>query len=349
LETAPPDTPELSPPDPGSPPPAPPPEIAAPPRPLWHPLVRAVLYLVAYLVVQTAVAFCLFVLDQILGGALSAEGGLAGTNEAFLLTTVLAAPPTLGATWLFVHYLDRRRLAAIGIRWPEGGRRAAWRQLALTSLAVFALLGVWLALAAVLGTVRLEGLSERFREPSAGWPAPQILLLVLLLLGFFVQGGLEELIVRGYIYRALKERWRPWLAALASSLLFSLLHALNPSVSWVALTNIVLAGMILAALVERSGSLWSATVAHGVWNWAVACVFSLPVSGIRIFRLFDMSIQGDERLTGGGFGPEGSLALTFLALLLALQLWRPLWRRPPEDARPSRVSAPEDDPGPVPL
>lgn len=337
-------------PEPVSPPPAPPPEIAAaPPRPLWHPLARSVLYMVAYLVVQSAVVFCFYVLDQILGGALSGGAGLGGSSEAFLLATVLTAPPMLGVTWLFVRYLDRRRLAATGIRWPDGGRKAAWRQLALTSLAVFALLGVWLALAAVLGTVRLEGLSARFQEPSSGWPAPQILLLVLLLIGFFIQGGLEELIVRGYIYRALKERWRPWLAALSSSVLFSLLHALNPSVSWVALVNIVLAGMILAALVERSGSLWSATVAHGIWNWAVACVFSLPVSGIRIFRLFDVSVQGDERLTGGGFGPEGSLALTFLALLLALRLWLPLWRRPPEDGRTARASAPEDDPRPASL
>jgi membrane protease YdiL (CAAX protease family) len=345
LEIVTPDTPE-----PGSPPPAPPPEAAArPPRPLWHPLVRSILYMVAYTAVQAAVIFFFYILDTVLGGVLSGEGGLAGSNEAFLLATVLTAPPMLAVTWLFVRYLDRRSLGSIGIRWPEGRKGAAWRQLATTSLGVFALLGVWLALVAVLATVRLAGLSGPFREPAPGWPAPQVLLLVVLLLGFLIQGGLEELIVRGYIYRALKERWRPWLAALASSILFSLLHALNPNVSWVALVNIVIAGMILAALVERSGSLWSATIAHGVWNWAVACVFSLPVSGIRIFRLFDVSIQGDERLTGGDFGPEGSLALTFLALLLALALWRPLRRLSPEDARTPQVSAPEDVPGPPPL
>lgn len=311
--------------------------------------MRAVLYMVAYVVIQVATVAFFSLLDWALGGILSQEGGLAGSNEAFLLATVLTVPPMLAATWLFVRFLDRRGLASIGIRWPEGGRRMAWRQLATTSLGVFVLLGVWLALMFALADVRFLGLSGRFREPSAGWPAPQILLLTALLLGFLIQGGLEELIVRGYIYRALKERWRPWLAALASSVLFSLLHAANPSVSWIALVNIVLAGMVLAALVERSGSLWSATLAHGVWNWAVACVFSLPVSGIRIFRLFDVSITGDDRLTGGGFGPEGSLALTFLALLLALALWGPWRRRGPEDTPLSSPSASEDGPGPAPL
>ncbi|HEX6903640.1 MAG TPA: type II CAAX endopeptidase family protein [Thermoanaerobaculia bacterium] len=334
----------------------------ASPRPLWHPLARSVLYMVAYAAVQLAVVLLFSLLDWALGGVLSAEGGLAGSNEAFLLATVLAAPPMLLATWLFVRYLDRRGLGSIGIRWPEGGRGKAALQVLTTALAVAALLGVWLALTAALAEVRFEGLSKPFREPSPGWPLPQVLFLALLLLGFLVQGGLEELVVRGYIYRALKERWRPWLAALSSSLLFSLLHATNPSVSWVALVNIVLAGLVLAAMVERSGSLWSATVAHGFWNWGVACALSLPVSGIRIFRLFDLSIAGDDRVTGGGFGPEGSLVLTTLGLLLALALWAPLWRRSPtgplpprktapaalpaEDAPPTQPSAPEDDPGP---
>jgi uncharacterized protein len=340
--------------------------VAVAPRPLWHPLARSVLYMAAYAVVQFAIILLFSLLDWALGGALSAEGGLAGSNEAFLLVTVLTAPPMLFVTWLFVRYLDRRGLGSIGLRWPEGGRGKAAVQILTTALGVSALLGVWLALMALLAEVRFGGLSQPFREPSPGWPVPQVLLLALLLLGFFVQGGLEELVVRGYIYRALKERWRPWLAALSSSLLFSLLHAMNPSVSWVALVNIVLAGLVLAAMVERSGSLWSATLAHGFWNWGVACVLSLPVSGIPIFRLFELSIPGDDRITGGGFGPEGSLALTVLGVLLALALWAPLWRRLPtgpfprrktapavpqtkdqtEDAPPSPLSAPEDDPGP---
>ncbi len=153
--------------------------------------------------------------------------------------------------------------------------------------------------------------------------------------------------MRGYVYRALKERWRPFWAALASSVLFSLLHALNPNTSTVGLFNIVLAGLILAALVERSGSLWGAAVAHGFWNFAVACLLSLPVSGFRLFHLLDVSTPGDGRVTGGAFGPEGSLALTLLGLGLAAVLWRRLPAdRPRKEIAPS---APEDVPGSVPL
>jgi hypothetical protein len=197
-----------------------------------------------------------------------------------------------------------------------------------------------------LAAIRFGGLSAGFSAPS-WWPLPPALLLVLLLVLFFIQGGIEEWVVRGYIYRALKERWRPFWAALASSVLFSLLHALNPSVSAIALLNIILAGLILAALVERSGSLWGAAVAHGFWNFAVACLLSLPVSGFRLFHLLDVSTPGDDRLTGGAFGPEGSLALTLLGLGLAAVLWRRLIvDRPRKEIAPS-IS--EDVPGSVPL
>lgn len=121
---------------------------------------------------------------------------------------------------------------------------------------------------------------------------------------------------RGYIYRALRDRWRRGAAVLVSSLLFAALHAANPDFSGIALVNTFLAGAIFALLVEQSGSLWSATLAHGVWNFAVSCLLSLPVSGVNLPHLLVLSVRGPDLLTGGGFGPEGSLLLTVLALPL---------------------------------
>ncbi len=317
------------------------------PRPRWHPLVRSVLYLASLLAIQFAVANAMGLLSFLLGDRWFQKGGFASANEILLLTTLLAAPPILGITWLFVRFLDRRPLAILGARWPEGGRKQALRQLATVPAGVLALLGTWLAailaLPPSLASVRLQGMSPAFTAGPAWWPLPSALLLVLLLLGFLLQGGLEEWIVRGYIYRTLKDRWRPWTAALASSILFALLHAHNPAVSAIALVNIVLAGLVLAALVERSGSLWSATLAHGWWNFGVACLLSLPVSGVRIFHLLEVSVSGDEELTGGAFGPEGSLVLTLLGLPIAAVLWWRLGRKRLHDLRaPDLVDLPKE-------
>ena len=210
------------------------------------------------------------------------------------------------------------------------------------------LLGLY-ALPAKLAALHLGGLSADLTAGRPWWPLPRVLLLPVLLLLFLLQGGLEELVVRGYIYRALRERGPAGAAALASSVLFALLHLANPDVDAVALVNIVLAGLILAALVERSGSLWGATVAHGTWNFALSCLVSLPVSGYSIFHLFKVSVTGAPQVTGGGFGPEGSLVLTALALPLAAALWWPIARNPARPREDTSPSAPEDGTPPAPL
>lgn len=297
-----------------------------PPRPLWHPVVRSVLFLLTFAAILSVVAILVTLFLVILGREPEISG------ELMLLVFALTAPPLLGAAWLFARFLDRRGVSSLGLRWPEGGKRTAWRQAAVVPLATLALLGAWLFLLEPLpgADVRLGGLSEEVQgPPGAGTDAAWLLLL---LLGFLIQGGVEELVVRGYIYRALRERWAWWMAAVVSSLLFAALHAANPHFSWAAMLNTFLAGVLLALLVERSGSLWSATLAHGVWNFAVGCLASLPVSGVRTFHLLDLSVEGSEALTGGGFGPEGSLLLSLMTLPVAAVLW------------PRRPSSPESPP-----
>lgn len=295
-------------------PPAPPPPPTAPElRPRWHPALRSLLFLVAFQIVTTIAALPLVLFLWI------TRRGVALSGEQLVLVYTFSAPLLFLVTHLFVRYLDRRDLASLGARWPAGGKRAALRQAVLLPLAVLGLLGLWCLLLDVLpeSGIEIVGWSEDVR--AAGWKG--LLVLLLLAAGFLVQGSVEEWVVRGYIYRALKERWRWWAAALVSSLLFAALHAINPDFSWPGLANTFLAGLIFALLVERTGSLWGACVAHGFWNFALASLVSLPVSGIRVFHLLDVRVEGPAWLTGGGFGAEGSLLLTVLALPLVLLLW----------------------------
>jgi hypothetical protein len=92
--------------------------------------------------------------------------------------------------------------------------------------------------------------------------------------------------------------------------------------------------------VERSRSLWSAVLAHGVWNFAISSLVSLPVSGVLFPHLLTVSVQGPALLTGDGFGPEGSVVLTLLALPLVAALG---YRLPPP-APPATPPQPEIQP-----
>jgi membrane protease YdiL (CAAX protease family) len=284
--------------------------------------VRSLLYLIAFCGIQVAASAAIFYVLRVLGVAEPPPG------PAVLLVFLLTAPLLLGVTRIFLRGLDRRGLASLGVRWPSFGKTNGWtaarRQAAWVVLAVLGLPAAWLTLLAVLPAV-VPAVRLHFAGRSGEIAGPAgFLSLAALLAGFLVQGGVEELVIRGYIYHALRERWRRGTAVLVSSLVFAALHGANPDFSLVALLNTFLAGVIFAFLVERSGSLWSATLAHGVWNFAVSCLLSLPVSGVSLPHLFQLSVAGPELLTGGGFGPEGSLLLTLLALPIAAAAGRPL-------------------------
>jgi uncharacterized protein len=288
------------------------PSPAAPaPRPRWHPLVRCALFLVAFLLAQGLAAGLLVLGYHAAGRAPVLAGG------SLVVLFLLTAPLLLLLTLPFLLWLDRKDMASLGARWPEGGAGRALLQAVTVPLSVLALLAAWMLLVEAMpaSDVYISGLS-----PSAGSPGG-VLRLLLLLPGFLVQGGVEEWVFRGYMYSALKERWPWWVAALFTAAGFALLHAANPNVSAAALFNTFLAGVILALLVERSGSLWSAVLAHGVWNFSIASLASLPVSGIEVSHLLQTAVTGPEPLTGGGFGPEGSLLLTALAGPLLAILW----------------------------
>jgi hypothetical protein len=71
---------------------------------------------------------------------------------------------------------------------------------------------------------------------------------------------------------------------------------------------VTLAGLMLGTIVVYTGSLYAATAAHVAWNWTMAGVFHLPVSGLRFstpdFRIVD---AGPDWATGGGWGPEAGI------------------------------------------
>jgi len=301
---------------------APPP----PPRPLLHPLLRSLLFLFAFLAAQNVATQALSLGLQLAGDAPFLSGGFGQSNEAFVLTFAVSLLPLLLVTQVFLRLLDRRNLASIGLCPPAGGGRAALAQALAALLGAAAIAALWLGLLLLLpnrlAEIEVRGIASSFLSPPRWWPASPALLLALLFTGFCIQGGVEEWVLRGYVYRAFRERWCPGAAALASGLLFSGLHSFNPAVSPISLLNIALSGVLLAGLVERSGSLWSATLAHGAWNFAVACLLSAPISGYSVFHLLDVRVLGERALTGGAFGPEGSLLLTPVLGLGAVLIWR---------------------------
>jgi hypothetical protein len=284
------------------------------PDPHLHPLARSGLYLVLFVFLQVAVGVPVLLIWAVATDTnllLMAERGTVPGGLALFVYAALA-PVIVAFTAAWARWLDGKRLRDLGARLPA----RPGVQTVASLVAVAAVLGGWLAVAAAFGEVRVGGLAPGFREGAGPFEgvAGGAALLGLLFLGFLVQGGVEEWVFRGYVFHALRERWSWASAAGGSSAAFAILHGLNPSVSLPGLVNTFLLGLVLAAVTELTGSLLAPAVLHGWWNFAMACVLSVPVSGVRLFHLLELEAAGPEAVTGGGYGPEGSWALTALVV-----------------------------------
>lgn len=175
-------------------------------------------------------------------------------------------------------------------------------------------------LLALFGAVEVEA-----GDPSqVGFAALGGVMIVLV--GWIVQGGAEEALTRGWVLPVIGTRYKPWIGLLVSSLIFAILHGLNPGLNAIALLNLALFGVFAGLYAMREGSLWGISALHSVWNWIQGNFFGFQVSGMDIGggSLLNLKTVGADWLTGGAFGPEGGLAITAVLMvsIAATVLWK---------------------------
>ena len=136
-----------------------------------------------------------------------------------------------------------------------------------------------------------------------------------------VQTGLiEELLLRAIIFRLLMRAFGPWPAIILSGALFGALHLAGPHATLVAGLAIALeAGCMLASAYLLTGRIWLPVGIHIGWNFAEGSIFSASVSGHDTGGGLFVSAPSrgaPDILTGGTFGPEGSLSSIIVGLVL---------------------------------
>jgi membrane protease YdiL (CAAX protease family) len=263
-----------------------------------------------------------------------------------LLLTVLAYPPALFALWLFRTHADGRSWASLGF-----ARSRAVPNFARGALTGFSTLAVLYSLMWLTGAIRFGGLSSDVQ--THGW-AGAVGWLSLYLLAFLCVGLMEETAFRGYGLHNLNE-WLGWKWAVGIQAIgFALVHLGNAQGDHTALLaaigalpSLALIAVFFAISYRKTGSLWFAIGFHTFWNWSLGCVFSLPVSGIGTFRLFDVQEGTLGILSGGKFGAEGSFFL--LPLLLAMIYFLSLAPDHPRAVADLRGDQPQFAPVPAPL
>ena len=96
------------------------------------------------------------------------------------------------------------------------------------------------------------------------WPSfVSMLLLVGVLVPF-----IEEIIFRGLVFGWLRKHLRFAYAAPISAVFFATVHGIPELIPALAVM-----GLVLAAIVERSGSLWPSMIVHGTFNSLMTIAF----------------------------------------------------------------------------
>jgi len=214
---------------------------------------------------------------------------------------LLLAAVVLGAYWAYVRIMEKRAVSELA------GTRAARE------------LGVGLALGALLfsATVAILGALGVFQ--ITGKNSWQIMLAILP--ASILSGVLEEVLIRGIVFRIL-ERWLgSWVALGISAVIFGVLHLLNPGATLLDAAAISIeAGVLLAAAYMLTRRLWLCIGTHVAWNFTQGGIFSVSVSGGASKGLFQSRMVGPDWLTGGAFGAEASVVALVVCLAAGIVL-----------------------------
>jgi len=201
--------------------------------------------------------------------------------------------------WLWVRFFEKRSLLTLGLV-----KGKILKKYFIGFFSGFLMLSIVIGLMAIFGTIGINQDHEPFKIQFLG-------VMFVLLLGYVVQGGTEELIARGWQFQVIGARYRPWLGLVISSFIFALLHGMNPGVSILAFINLFLFAILLTIFILYFKSLWAACGWHTAWNWSMENIYGLKVSGTEgKGSILNLTADGPHYLTGGGFGPEGSILTT---------------------------------------
>ena len=275
--------------------------LEQPVKPRLHVALRIFLYLLASIIGMGIVQFTAFKL------AGNSTKDLSMSTDFDALTSLLlelsGLIPVILITFVFRKYLDRKSFVSLGLS-PKG--RTGDFLLGL---------GVAITLYALgSGILALSGNIE-FSNHGIGFQT-----LLISFVSFIGVAIMEELIVRGYILNNLLSVTNKYLALLISSAIFAAMHGFNPGLSWLAILNLLIAGVLLGAAYIFTRNLWFAMSLHLFWNFIEGPILGYRVSGNSTESLFSATPVGNPVLNGGEFGFEGSVVCTLLCIALALAI-----------------------------
>jgi hypothetical protein len=132
----------------------------------------------------------------------------------------------------------------------------------------------------------------------------------------------EETMFRGYAQFTVTRGIGFWWGALIFAAVFGFIHSSNSGESPVGLFGAGAVGLIFCLSLWYTGSLWWAVGFHAAWDWGQSYFYGTADSGlIARGHLYREHAVGPALWSGGATGPEGSVIVLPLLVIIALLMW----------------------------
>lgn len=119
-----------------------------------------------------------------------------------------------------------------------------------------------------------------------------------------------------------------WQAAWFTSVLFGFGHTANAGETWIGIFAAAFIGFVFCVSIWVTGSVWWAIGCHAAWDWAETYFYGTADSGlVAPGHLLTTTSAGNPLWSGGTTGPEGSLLIIPIVLLILVWLLI-VYRRP---------------------
>ncbi len=273
--------------------------------------IRAGWRILLFMPILIGAAFALESLIELIFGGLPEDQTL-----KMLVGIAMVAFVGTFATLIARRFFDKKTLLSFGLRLDTRAVKDWLFGFFLSAImvAVVFLVQLW------TGLLSYEGIN-----PAFGTGAFMLDFLLMFITYCILVAWWEELVFRGYLLQNMMDGMGKLWAVIISCLFYGLIHSTNPNAGILSSAIIVLFGYLRLYGYLETSQLWLSMGMHAAWNFFQGPVFGFAASGFKTRTILVHSPNGPDWLTGGNFGPEGSLiTVPVVVLALAAMYW---WSR----------------------
>lgn len=261
--------------------------------------------LILFLIMQVVAALGISLLGLLGKNILNIELKGDSLNIAILISTLMVSL----ATYFFVKVYQKRTTKSMGLV-SDNKIKSYFLGIGIS----FIMLSLAFSLATLFDGYDIKVNTENVNP----------LVFVFFIFGWMCQGFEEEFIVRSAIMNYFASRSGVFIGIVSNSLIFAILHLGNSSFNILAFINLFIIGLVFSMLFYLTDNIYTSAGAHSMWNFMQANIVGINVSGIISSKnsIFNSNPTGYSLISGGAFGIEASILVTFVGLICIVILYK---------------------------